>query len=181
MMKTVSILIKVFIVCSLWLSGTSASAQETMKTCTGAQVRLINVSGVYNKKNLLDAKPEIIVVRALTSSTMPGATGKAVSIIALGPVLGSMDSPAIKTALACTAKGFTLTATITRTADYDGAVLANIIWRPKIEITVVLLQPEVIFETIWKMRLTTGAEVYLAQTPTYPEQNYPISVTTAVR
>lgn len=174
----------VAIVCSLCLPGTRANAQEIMKACAGMEVRSIDISAEPDRKVLLDATPEkpaIQIVPAPPSSTTPGASEKVVTVIALGPVLGSMDSPKVETCLACTAKGVVLTATITRSADYHGAVLANIIWRPKIEIAVALRQPEIILATTWRMRLTTGAELAHAQTPPYPDQKYPITVTATVR
>lgn len=127
---------------------------------------MIDISAEPEREVLLDATPEkpaIEIVPAPPSSTTPGAAKKTVTVIALGPVLGSMDSPKVETSLACTAKGIVLTATITRSADYHGAVLKNVLWRPKIEIVVVFRQPEIIFATTWRMRLTTGAEVDHAQ------------------
>ena len=116
-----------------------------------------------------------------TSETTPSAEGKAVMVIVPGPVLGSMDSHEIKTDLACTANGLVLTATITRSADYHGAVIKNVDWRPRIEMTVILRKPEVMLEAIWKMRLTNGDWVAHTQTPGYPEQTYPITMTATVR
>lgn len=172
------------IVCSLGLSGTHANAQEIMKTCASAAVQSISLSAESEREIFLDAMPEKPVIKiapAPSSSTMPGAAGKAVTVIALGPVLGSMDSPKVETDLVCTAKGVALTATTTRSADYHGAVAKNVLWRPKIEIVVIPRQTEVIFETTWRMRLTTGVEVDHARTPPYPEQKFPISVVAIVR
>ncbi len=181
LIRSVAGLTVVSIVCSLGLSVTYANAQEIMKTCAGMEARLINISAEFVKKVLLDTRPEIAIIPTPPSSTTPGAAGKAVTVIALGPVLGSMDSPTVETDLACTAKGVVLTATITRSADYHGAAAKNVLWRPKIEIAVVLRQPEGIFEATWRMRLTTGAEMDHARTPSYPDQKYPITVTTTVR
>jgi len=101
--------------------------------------------------------------------------GKAVTVIAVGPVLGSMDSHEIETRLECTTNGFALTATITRSADYSGSALKNLLWRPRIELAVVLKKPNVIVEVTWKICLTTGADLNHAQTPPYSEQKYPIT------
>jgi hypothetical protein len=145
--------------------------------CVGAEVRSIKglpelVIGVLHDPT--PAKIEAIPVEA--SETTPSASGKAVTVIALGPVLGSMDSPEIKTDLACTAKGLVLTAIITRSANYNGGVRQNQNWRPRIEMALYLRQPEVLFKAIWKMRLTTGVELDHAQTPpSYPDQQYPIT------
>lgn len=184
LIRSVAGLIGVAIVCSLDLSGNRANAQEIMKTCAGASVQSISLSAEPEREILLDSTPEKPTIKIIPAPqpTMPGGSaGKAVTIIALGPVLGAMDSSKVETDLACTAKGFVLTATITRNADYDGSVLANIIWRPKIEIAIFPRRPEVIVETKWRMRLTTGAELGHARTPPYPEQKFPISVVAIVR
>lgn len=184
LIRSVSVRTWAAIICSLMLSGTIVSAQEIMKTCGGVEVRSINISAETEREVLLEAAPEkpaIEIAPAPPSSPMSDTVGKAVTIIALGPVLGSMDLRTVETDLACTAKGFALTATITRSADFHGGVLKNVIWRPKIEIAVVLRQPEVIFEATWRMRLTTGAEAEHTQTPPYPEQKYPATVTKTVR
>jgi len=182
----VSILTGVIIVCflSLLLIRPHAHAQEISKSNTGAEakVRSIKVSLELERDVLLDTTPERIeIAPPQASETTPGAAGKAVTVIALGPVLGSMDSPDVKTDVACTRKGIRLTATVTRSADYHGGVRQNVLWRPKIEVVVVLRQPEVSFEAIWRMRLTTGAELDHAQTPPYPDRKYPITVTAMVR
>lgn len=171
------------IVCSLGLSGTHANAQAIMKTCAAASVQSISLSAEPERDVLLDSTPEKPTLKIISAPqpTTLGSAAKAVRIIALGPVLGSMDSSKVETDIECTAKGVVFTSTITRSADYHGAVLANINWHPKIEITVVLRQPVVIFETIWRMRLTTGTELDHAQTPSYPDQKYPITVTTTIR
>ena len=87
-----------------------------------------------------------------------------------------MDSRKLKTDLVCTANGFVLTATITRSANFNGAALQNVNWYPRITIAVVLHEPEVVFQTTWRMRLTTSAERDHAQT-TLSDQRYPITLT----
>src|SRR5579863_861416 len=162
--------IAIAIVCSLGLSATPAKAQETPKTCAGVEVRTVHVSIELDRGDsfLPDPSPKIAEV-----------PGKIETLTAIGPPLGSMDSSQLQTALACTQKGIALTATITRSANFQGAVLQNVVWRPRIQIEVGLHQAEVIVATTWRMRLTTGAEVNQAETPAapYPDQQYPITVT----
>ncbi len=151
-------------------------ADEIVKTCTGLEVRSIDVKtpAVHDTNN---SAPAIEVVPQQPSSALGGAR-KAVTVIAVGPVLDVTASPTLETDIACTPKGFALTTTITRTAV---AVLANVLWRPRITMTVVLHRPEVIFESTWKMRLPTGAEPDQVQTPPYSDQKYPITVAKTIR
>jgi hypothetical protein len=135
--------------------------------CPAAEVSSIKILTQYPETGIpFDAAPIITIE--------PTVTAKPVKIVVLGPVLGSMDSTDVKTHLVCTTKGFALTATITRSADYHGATAKNVIWRPRIEIAVVLGEPEVIFRATWKLRLTTGSELDHGQTGSYPEQTYPV-------
>ncbi|HYA42117.1 MAG TPA: hypothetical protein VEF34_12485 [Syntrophobacteraceae bacterium] len=144
-------------------------AHDIIESCIGGEVRLIDVSAEPLPMSPAGVKPETIEIIAKAEAT---------KLIARGPVLGSMDSPEIKTDLSCTAKGFVLTATITRSADYHGAVLQNENWWPRITIAVVPRQCEIVFQTIWKMRLTDGSEVDHAKTPPlYLDRKYPITVT----
>jgi hypothetical protein len=160
-------------------TGTStSSAQENTTTCGGAEVRSIVVSADVQRTVSRDARPaNIEIVPAQASAAMLGVAEKAITVIAYGPVLGSMDSRKLKTDLVCTANGFVLTATITRSANFNGAALQNVNWYPRITIAVVLHEPEVVFQTTWRMRLTTSAELDHAQTPPYPDQRYPITLT----
>jgi hypothetical protein len=178
--------ISVAIVCSLLSLAAPANAQIT-KTCAGVEVRSIEVSADEDRKALPDATPaDIKILPAQVMATTPGAPDKTVTVIALGPGLGSMDSEKVKTDLACTDKGLILTATITRFANYPEATLGTTLkarypWRPRITIVFALRQPEIVLQITWRMRLTTGAELGHAKAPTYPEQEYPITVTKTVR
>jgi hypothetical protein len=166
----------VIIACCLGLLATPANAQRVIKTCAGVEVRSIDISAEVVRRVPVRAAPaEIEVLPA------PAAAGKALTLIARGPTLGSMDSPNVETDLACTAAGFVLTATIARSANYHGAAAQNVNWYPRITIAVAILQPAVVFQATWRMRLTTGTEVHHAQTPPYPaDQEYPIIVTKTV-
>jgi len=167
---------------SLVLFGSMSYAQEVTKRCAGADVRLIGVAAQVEQGAPPDDAPERIeVVSAPSSATGRDSAGKAVTLIAVGPVLGSMDSREVETELRCTAKGPVLTVTITRSADYHGGVHKDVLWRPRIEIAVAPRRRNLAFQTIWAMRLTSGAELKHAQTPPYPERKYPINVTKIIR
>jgi hypothetical protein len=166
----------------LVLFGSMTHAQEVTKRCVGADARLIGVSAQVEQGVSPGGAPERIeVVSAPAAATSRGSAGKTVTLIAVGPVLGSMDSREVETELRCTAKGLVLTATITRSADYHGGVHKDVLWRPRIKIAVDPRRRNLIFQTIWAMRLTSGAELKHAQTPPYPDRKYPITITKIIR
>jgi hypothetical protein len=168
------------IACCALLFGSLAKAQEIAKACAGMEARSVNISSEFGEKTLRYSMPaEILTVPAEAAPASVGPSGKAVTVIALGPLLGSMDSHDVKADLMCTPKGFALIATITRSGEYNGTAAKNVPWRPKITIVVVLKQSEAIFEAKWKMRVTTGAEI--TQTDGFPYQKYPITVTKLIK
>jgi len=160
--------------CFLNLAAPSANAQKVIKKCAGVEVRSMKVSLQPVQDVPLDAQQETI-------ETGPSATGtKVITVVASGPILGSMDSEKLNPGLACSSEGLVLTATITRSANYSGAVRQNVIWFPRITIVLVPHQADMAFQAIWKMRLTSGKEVDRARTPPYPEKKYPITVTKTI-
>jgi hypothetical protein len=169
------------IVFSLGLLATPANAQEIIKTCAGVDVRSVDVSA--ERADPKAAKPaEIDTLPAQVPATARSTVEKAVTVIALGPGLGYMDSLKVKTDLACTEKGLVLTATIMHSAnDFGNVIPQSYLWHPRITVVVVLRQPEIIFQTTWRMRLTTGAEVSHGQSPPFPDQKYPIIVMKTIR
>jgi len=102
---------------------------------------------------------------------------EAVTLLASGPVLGSMDSKQVQTELVCLPNGVALTATLTRSVEYEGATAKNVLWQPRIEIVAVPRQADVTFSATWKMRLSSGSDLSHSRTPPYPEHQYPIRVT----
>jgi hypothetical protein len=162
--------------------ATIASPRALSSRCGALQAQSIGVSAVpENTPNLGSATGKVEVIAAPASDVAPGMTGKGVHVVVVGPPIGSMDSPDVRTDVSCTARGIALTATITRSADYHDSALKNAVFRPTIDLSVVLQQPDATFQATWKMRLTTGAELDHAQTPPYPEQNYPLTLTATIR
>ena len=102
-------------------------------------------------------------------------------IVAVGPVLGSLDSPDVEIRVFCTTKGFRLAATLTRFAPYSGGVLKNVLRRPEIRVAAILLRPEIAVEVEWRIRDSNGMELRHAKTPGYVELSYPITVSMTVR
>jgi hypothetical protein len=150
----------------------TSSAVPTGIVCETVEVFSVAVSALSERETRVDPGPERIEI-APSSVT----TSAALTTVAIGPILGSMDSRVVKTALACTTTGFSITATITRSADFVGGVHKNVLWRPRITVAVVLRKADVTYQATWRMRLTTGAEVDNSQTPPYPRETYPIVVT----
>lgn len=150
-----------------------ANAQQLIKRCPDLEVRSMKVSLKLVQNIPLDAKQEII-------ETVSGAETQDITVIARGPILGSMDSEKLNTDLACSNDGLVLTATISRSSNYHGAVRQNLLWFPRITIVLVPHRPEVALQTVWKMRLTNGRMLDRARTPPYPEQKYPITLTTTL-
>lgn len=151
----------------------ATSAQEKAATCSSPEPPSVKVA-VESAMTLGRAKtvPSI-------DAPAPGSAGQ-ITVIARGPILGSMDSEDVSTYLACTHAGFVLTATIVRSAQYRGAVRQNVPWRPVITVVLRPLPGELSFESIWRMKLTNGKTVDRAQTPSHPEQRYPFSVRTTL-
>jgi len=110
---------------------------------------------------------------------MPVAGQRTLTVITHGPVLASAnEAPEVKTEVACTTRGVTLNLTIMHIS--DGGAAKNALWRPKVSVILVLRQ-DVVFQTAWRMRRPNGAEVDHTQTPPYPDQRYPIVMTTTLR
>jgi hypothetical protein len=135
--------------------------------CGSVEVRSLAVS-TERAGTSRDIKPEAIE----ESPVSGGETTTQVTV--LGPPLGSMDSPAIKTRIACSPSGFVLTATIIRSAAFNGSVLQNALWQPRIQLIVRLRQRHVPFRTVWRMRTTDGVELTFAQTPPLRGRRFPI-------
>jgi hypothetical protein len=112
-------------------------------------------------------------------SIVPSGAGShaTVTIVAVGPALGSMDVKDVETTRTCDANGVVVTATTTRSADYAGGIQKNVLWRPRLEIVLVPRRKGTALTTTWRMRLTTGAEVTRTRMPPYPEVSYPVTVT----
>lgn len=148
-----------------------AKAQKTIETCPNVEVRSVNVSADVAKGSFFDTKPERIETTALDN------TGKQVTLVAIGPILGSMDSRNVETELSCTAIGVVLVATVSRSEQYSESVLRNQLWRPQVRMVITLGTAKAIFQATWKMRLTNGKMVDSARTAPYPGKKYPITVT----
>jgi len=160
--------------CFMVVAAPFSIAQKVAKVCHGVEVRSVNVSPQVLKDMSRNAQQETIETGASATGT------KEITVVARGPVLGSMDSEKLDTDLACSSDGLVLTAIITRSANYHGAVAQNVLWFPRIMIVVGPLQPEIALQIVWKMRLTNGKEVDRARTPPYPEKKYPITVTKTI-
>lgn len=141
------------------------------------EVQSIQVSRELEGDVLRDRAPETAEVSVISGGTSAQA---AVTVMAVGPVLGSMDAPDVATTTACDATGVVITATTIRSSEYAGGVQKNVLWRPRLEIVLTPRPSGTALTTTWKMSLTTGAEVRHARMPPYPEVNYPVTVTKVI-
>ena len=155
-----------------------ATIAEPVKNCTGLEVKSIDLAKLRETK----PKPEKAKILLPQESTTTDSINKTLNVVAIGPVLGSMDSSEFRTDLDCTPQGFILTTTIIRSANFNGAVRQNINWHPRIETTVELLEPKIVVETKWIMVSSTGALINNAKTPPFTEnQQYPIIVKETIK
>ncbi len=148
----------------------SASDKAALAVCRSIEVRSLLVSA-ERARTSRDIKAAAIDVAPLKDG---GLTSQ---LTVLGPPLGSMDSPVIATEVACSPSGVVLTATIMRSAGFNGAVLQNALWQPMIRLSVRLLRADVLFRTIWHMRRTDGRELTFAQTSPLPGRRFPLVLT----
>jgi hypothetical protein len=153
--------------CAVLVSFSAVYAQEARKSCPGVEIISLHKAMETPDPNAKESA-EILV---------SSAPAPALTVIALGPVLGSMDSTDVKTELTCTPQGLRVTATLARSSNYNGAALKNVLWRPKLTLEMTLRKDKILFESVWVMRLSTGAKLDHAQTPSQPDQKYPITVT----
>jgi hypothetical protein len=138
-------------------------------------VQSIRVSQEFEGDVLRDRAPKTAQLSIVPAGVGPHGT---VTVIAVGPVLGSMDAENVETTRTCDANGVVVTATTTR---YDGGVQKNVLWRPRLEIVLVSRPAGTVLTTTWKMQLPSGAEVTRTDKPPYPEVPYPVTVTTRIR
>jgi hypothetical protein len=157
-------LLSIFIVVAglLLLLSLRANAADII-SCDGFDVRIIDVSHV-NADVFLQEKTtdiDVIPIRVLTNSQgRYGAIwGKAFEIIVVGPILGSMDSNEFAPVLKCRGDKIELIVNLIRSAEFDGSVLDNTLWRPVIELQVFARRADAHFEAQWVMHLTDGTAV----------------------
>src|SRR5437867_242850 len=101
-----------------------ATQSHEIRVCGGIDAHLISVS---TETEFDEAVPETIdIVPTQEVPTTARAAVRVLTVSALGPMLGSVDSSHVQTDFTCTAEGFAVTAIITRSVNSGGAVLQNI-------------------------------------------------------
>lgn len=156
------------IVVALSVDG-QAIAKESAIACPSTTAAILNVSQELG--NAPDARPAIDV--------LTGATDDTRTVVILGPVFGSMDSPDVQTDLACNASGIAVTETVVRSDEYYGSALKNVPWRPTMKLTVTLKTASTKLTVKWKVRLSNGAAFDAAHAERAGE-HYPLVVTQAI-
>jgi hypothetical protein len=155
----------------------SADPEVQGPTTSCPEVQSIRVSEELEGDVLRDRAPETAQLSIVSTGAGPHAN---TTVMALGPVLGSIDLRDVETTRACDANGVVVTARTTRSAAYAGGIKKNVLWRPRLEIVLIPRPAGTVLTTTWKMRLTTGGEVRHTRMPPYPEMNYPVNLTTRV-
>ena len=140
---------------------------QKLEACSDANVKSIKTMREVSDEEM-DSPP-----RAINWVKDPSSAGNIV-VTAIGPVLGSMDSPEIETTVACTMKGIMLTASITRSPFYAGSAMKNGPWRPRVEIVIAPTKSEMELQVVWEMRSNSGV------TP-YAKRAYPMVITSTIR
>ncbi|HVB34554.1 MAG TPA: hypothetical protein VNJ52_09315 [Patescibacteria group bacterium] len=161
------------------LAGSTAWAQHrAVMACPTVEVQSVSVfPQLAERGHFGRPTPQIDEVASSPRTPAPRAGKHAVKLIALGPVLGSMDSPRLDIAGACIEKGFALRVTLARSASFHGSAAKNVIWRPRITVVLRPRRPGAVLQVTWRMRLTTGAFPRQARTPGFPMQKYPVKLT----
>jgi hypothetical protein len=135
-----------------------ANAQQILKRCAGVDVRSVHSEAEFNLDPKTPLDPRLTIETA-----SPEAAGQVVTVIARGPVLGSLDRPR-KTESSCTANGLLLTTIIIRSAKSSSGTKSQgtFFYRSKIEVEM-LPHCEIVVQIIWRMQLDTGPELHHAQ------------------
>ncbi len=139
-------------------------------TCPLLEIRSLASSAESEEEVLRAAGPHRQAQPSLITSA---ASQQEVTVLALGPVLDSLDAREIEVDPSCTADGATIVATIMH---YSGGVKKNVLWRPRIRIVITPRRPEVRFKATWRMRGVEGAGLGRVGA-----QRYPVTVTTTIR
>lgn len=167
---------------SLVFPSTTTSAQGGSETPTNV-CSTVTVISTNAWAQQIGASDDVTpVIQAVTDQSGDNASSGAqtVTVTIVGPALGSMDSADIGTQVVCTATGISMSGTITRSADFAGAALQNVNWRPWVQLALQLHQPRIDVDASWQMQLTTGAEVTDAETPPYGDITYPLYLSATI-
>jgi hypothetical protein len=114
---------RVALVALLGGSSSIAHAQQLVKECSGVHVQSITFLKQNSEPTAEDAQRAMPFIEMAPPVPPSGATPtRSVTVIAVGPILGSMDLQEVATSIQCTREGVGLTATITRSAEYHGGV-----------------------------------------------------------
>lgn len=157
----------------------SVSALLLFQTSSGEQIKPKDAQCAWGSASIV----EVSAVEDVLGKRVPGATSeliassanpRAKSVMVTGPMLGSMDSRRINASITCNAEGVIVTGIITRSKDYKGAASKNVVWQPKILVSLNLEVPHITVQAVWRMKSSNGEEIKRAQTPPYPEVVFPI-------
>lgn len=173
------------VVLTLLFFAVTGSGQRT-EPCSGPNlpgVGPVHVSTLVQRGTETGVpSPDRVEVQALNPSpATPRMPGDSQMVVAIGPLLGSMDSPDVKTNVACSADGdVTISAMISRSHNFTGSVTRSISWRPKLTFAVSPIKPSTRVSVVWTMSLDSGSPVHITVTPPFDLQVYPITASTLI-
>jgi hypothetical protein len=153
-------------------------SQPASTPCAGLDPGPIRQTAEAIQSAGVDPAPTIDVIH--DSETRPGGDPARITIVARGPVLGSMDSPNVEAHLECVPGGLRLTAIIARSEAYQGAAAKNVLWRPRLEWPVHLRQMELKLEVTWQQRPPRDERIDRSPAPP-SSPPFPIVVTKTIR
>jgi hypothetical protein len=93
--------------------------------------------------------------------------------LALGPVLGTMDSTDLEFQYACTPNSLEIVVTIRRSSEQSDSLKFGV-WRPKIALKLADPKSGRFLYVTWKMQTPDGHQIVHGDLPTGLRQTYPI-------
>ncbi len=149
----------------------SAAAEMIhLKDCSAAAE--IAVSVVYKEQQAIDTN----VRPSLLKEAAP-AMANSVHLLAVGPVLGSMDGRAIAFTADCSSGNVHVSATVVRASGYVGAVLKFAMWRPLVRLDFPGVAKYPKMSLTWRMVSDAGEIIPEGDLPTGVKQHYPFTLT----
>lgn len=123
----------IYLIFLIFLVGVAENARAVVKSCP-----IIEVPSVKESAQIVRDEP--LATRQAANETHAGSENE-IAVVARGQILGSMDSRKPTTGLTCTNDGLAVTATITRSANYRGAVRQNVLWVPTLSMVITPAAP----------------------------------------
>lgn len=159
---------------TLWPAGAAAAPAGQQLRCGDTIASLQPVAPVYDASFL---PAEGLLQMAPTAPASPAHDGWNTAELSItGPELGAMDQMAPQASLTCLQgqPGISIVLTIIRSANYQGAVLKNTIWRPKLLLHLSAKRTALLLRLAWQIRLSNDVPLRAAAVPGGSAMAYPL-------